>query len=60
VDEKFIAELQTLNPEKDVEAEAKKARTWILANPPRQLTQKFLAAWINRSATTKPERFSNF
>jgi hypothetical protein len=61
VDEKFIAELQTLNPEKDVEAEAKKARTWILANPPRQLTQKFLAAWINRSTNTiKPERFSNF
>ena len=61
VTDKFITELQTLNPDKDVEAEAQKARTWILANPPRQLTQKFLAAWINRSTTTiKPERFSNF
>jgi DNA-binding transcriptional regulator YhcF (GntR family) len=60
VTEKFITELQTLNPDKDVEAETQKARTWILANPPRQLTQKFLAAWINRSTTTKPERFSNF
>ena len=60
VTDKFITELQTLNPDKDVEAETQKARTWILANPPRQLTQKFLAAWINRSATTKPERFSNF
>ena len=61
VDEKFIAELQTLNPDKDVEAEAQKARTWILANPPRPFTQKFLAGWINRSTNTiKPERFSNF
>jgi len=61
VDEKFIAELQRLNPDKDVEAEAQKARTWILANPPRSFTQKFLAGWINRSTTTtKPERFSNF
>jgi hypothetical protein len=59
VTDKIITELQTLNPDKDVEAETQKARTWILANPPRQLTQKFLAAWINRS-TTKPERFSNF
>jgi DNA-binding transcriptional regulator YhcF (GntR family) len=60
VTDKFITELQTLNPDKDVEVETQKARTWILANPPRQLTQKFLAAWINRSTTTKPERFSNF
>jgi hypothetical protein len=59
VDDKFIAELQTLNPDKDVRAEAQKAKTWILANPPRLFTPKFLAAWINRS-TTKPERFSNF
>jgi hypothetical protein len=59
VTDKFITELQTLNPDKDVDAEVKKARTWILANPPRPFTQKFLAAWINRS-TTKPERFSNF
>lgn len=59
VTDKFIAELQSLNPDKDVEKEAQKARTWVLANPPRQLTQKFLAAWVIRS-TTKPERFSNF
>ena len=60
VDEKFIAELQRLNPDKDVEREAQKARTWILANPPRPFSRAFLANWINRSATTKPERFSNF
>jgi hypothetical protein len=61
VDEKFIAELQRLNPDKDVEAEAQKAKTWIAANPPRQFSQKFLANWVIRStATTKPERFSNF
>lgn len=61
VDEKFIAELQRLNPDKDVEAEAQKAKTWIAANPPRQFTQKFLANWVIRStATIKPERFSNF
>ena len=61
VTDKFIAELQTLNPDKDVEAEAQKAKTWIAANPPRQFTQKFLAGWVNRSTTTiKPERFSNF
>lgn len=60
VDEKFIAELQRLNPDKDIEREAQKARTWILANPPRPFSRAFLANWINRSATTKPERFSNF
>jgi len=61
VTDKFITELQALNPDKEVEAEAQKARTWILANPPRQFTQKFLAGWINRSkATIKPERFANF
>ena len=61
VTDKFVAELQTLNPDKDVEAELQKARTWVLANPPRQLTQKFFAAWVIRStATRKPERFSNF
>ena len=60
VDDKFVAELQTLNPDKDVEAELQKARTWVLANPPRQLTQKFFAAWVIRStATRKPERFCN-
>jgi len=60
VDDAFIAELKRLNPDKDVEREAQKARTWILANPPRPFSRTFLANWINRSATTKPERFSNF
>ena len=60
VTDKFVAELQTLNPDKDVETELQKARTWVLANPPRQLTQKFFAAWVIRStATRKPERFCN-
>jgi hypothetical protein len=60
VDDAFIAELKRLNPDKDVEREAQKARTWILANPPRPFSRAFLANWINRSTTTKPERFSNF
>jgi hypothetical protein len=60
VDDAFIAELKRLNPDKDVEREAQKARTWILANPPRPFSRAFLANWINRAATTKPERFSNF
>jgi hypothetical protein len=60
VDDAFITELKRLNPDKDVEREAQKARTWILANPPRLFSRAFLANWINRSATTKPERFSNF
>ena len=60
VDDAFITELKRLNPDKDVEREAQKARTWILANPPRPFSRAFLANWINRSATTKPERFSNF
>jgi hypothetical protein len=61
VTDKFITELQTLNPDKDVEAEAQKAKTWILAHPPRKFTVTFFSNWINRSTTTrKPERFSNF
>ena len=60
VDEKFIAELQRLNPDKDVEAEAQKAKTWILAHPPRKFTITFFCNWVNRStATRKPERFCN-
>lgn len=46
VDDAFIAELKRLNPDKDVEREAQKARTWILANPPRPFSRAFLANWI--------------
>jgi hypothetical protein len=60
VDDAFIAELKRLNPDKDVDREAQKARTWILANPPRPFSRAFLANWINRAAATQPERFSNF
>ena len=60
VDDAFIAELKRLNPDKDVEREAQKARTWILANPPRPFSRAFLANWINRAAATQQERFSNF
>jgi predicted transcriptional regulator len=59
VDDAFINELIRLNPDKDVEREVQKAKTWILAKPNRQFTQQFLSGWINR---TKPEekRFANF
>jgi len=61
VDEKFIAELQRLNPDKDVEREVKAAQTWLLSRPDRKYTRGFLANWVIRStATIKPERFSNF
>jgi hypothetical protein len=60
VDDAFIAELKRLNPDKDVDREAQKARTWILANPPRPFSRAFLANWINRAAATQQERFSNF
>jgi hypothetical protein len=60
-DDKFINELIRLNPDKDVEREVQKAKTWILAKPNRQFTQQFLSGWINRSKNTiKTERFSNF
>jgi hypothetical protein len=56
-DDKFINELIRLNPDKDVEREVQKAKTWILAKPNRQFTQQFLSGWINRSTNTvKPEK----
>ena len=60
VDDAFIEELKRLNPNKDVEGEAQKARTWVIAHPPRQFSRAFLANWINRATATQPERFSNF
>jgi hypothetical protein len=56
-DDAFINELIRLNPDKDVEREVQKAKTWILAKPNRQFTQQFLSGWINRSTNTvKPEK----
>jgi hypothetical protein len=60
VDDAFVEELKRLNPNKDVEGETQKAKTWVIAHPPRKFTRAFLASWINRVAATKPERFSNF
>jgi hypothetical protein len=59
VDDAFINELIRLNPDKDIEREVQKAKTWILAKPNRQFTQQFLSGWINRS---KPQqhRFADF
>jgi len=60
VDEKFIAELQRLNPDKDVEREAKHAQTWLLTHPDRKYTRGFLAAWVIRSKNTiNPDKFHN-
>ena len=60
VDEKFIAELQRLNPDKDVEREAKHAQTWLLSHPDRKYTRGFLAAWVIRSKNTiNPDKFHN-
>ena len=61
VDAEFLAELQKLNPEKDVEREAQNAQSWLLAHPDRKYTRAFLTAWVIRSTNTiKPERFANF
>ena len=49
VDAEFLAELQKLNPDKDVEREAKHAQTWLLSNPGRPYSRKFLANWVIRS-----------
>ena len=58
VDEKFIAELQRLNPDKDVQREAKDAQTWVLSRPDRKYTRGFLAAWVIRSKNIiNPDKF---
>jgi len=49
VDAEFLAELQKLNPEKDVEREAQNAQSWLLAHPDRKYTRAFLTAWVIRS-----------
>jgi hypothetical protein len=59
VDDNFITELKRLNPNKDIDGEAQKARTWVIAHPPRTFSRAFLASWINRAEPAKPERFSN-
>jgi hypothetical protein len=60
VDEKFIAELQRLNPDKDVEREIKAAQTWLLSRPDRKYTRGFLAAWVIRSKNIiNPDKFHN-
>ena len=60
VDEKFIAELQRLNPDKDVEREAKDAQTWLLSHPDRKYTRGFLANWVIRSKNIiNPDKFHN-
>jgi len=60
VDEKFIAELQRLNPDKDVEREVKAAQTWLLSRPDRKYTRGFLANWVIRSKNIiNPDKFHN-
>lgn len=61
VDAEFLAELQKLNTDKDVEREAQHAQSWLLSHPERKYTRAFLTAWVIRSKNTiKPERFANF
>jgi hypothetical protein len=49
VDAEFLAELQKLNPDKDVEREAKHAQSWLLSHPERKYSRAFLSAWVIRS-----------
>jgi len=61
VDAEFLAELQKLNPDKDVEREAKHAQSWLLSHPERKYSRAFLSAWVIRSKNVvQPERFANF
>ena len=49
VDSTFLTELQKLNPDKDVEREAKHAQSWLLSHPERKYSRAFLSAWVIRS-----------
>ena len=49
IDAEFLAELQKLNPDKDVEREAKHAQSWLLSHPERKYSRAFLSAWVIRS-----------
>lgn len=54
VDSEFINSLKKLNPRIDVDAQLTKMETWLLANPSRQKTRKFVSGWINRCAEKLP------
>ena len=47
-DEDFIKSLKTEFTWIDIEAEISRMRAWILANPGRQLTRRFMVGWLNR------------
>lgn len=47
-DEIFIAELSRHYPETDVEAELHKMDAWLLLNPGRKKTRRFVVGWLNR------------
>ena len=51
VDDSFIAELKTLNPEINIDAELRKMDTWLLAHPERKKTRPFVTGWINRQSS---------
>jgi hypothetical protein len=51
VDDQFIAELKTLNPEINIDAELRKMDTWLLAHPERKKTRPFVTGWINRQSS---------
>lgn len=55
VDDAFIAALKKLNPDKDVDTELKKARTWLVGHPERKLTRPFFISWINRAKPINPD-----
>jgi hypothetical protein len=45
----FIAQQQIHFPHLDVEQEARKARAWISARPPRRFTRRFFVEWLKRA-----------
>jgi hypothetical protein len=56
VDDQFLAELQCLHSQLDVQAELRKAQAWLLTRPGRKLTPRFLTNWCARARSTSPKQ----
>lgn len=55
VDDAFITALKKINPDKDIDLELKKARTWLVDHPERKLSRPFFISWINRAKPIDPD-----
>jgi hypothetical protein len=53
VDDDFFVELSLLNPSIDMDAEVRKMKNWLLANPTYKFTRAFAVKWINKAKPAK-------